>query len=60
MDLKKLLAMEVVQVKVPKEIIKASHQVELFDEDLNKEPYKSYWHKNLEPFPYKKKYVRCS
>ena len=26
--------------KGPKEIIKASHQVELFDEDLNKEPYK--------------------
>jgi len=25
--------------KAPKEIIKASHQVELFDEDLNKEPY---------------------
>ena len=24
----------------PKEIIKASHQVELFDEELNKEPYK--------------------
>ena len=24
----------------PKEIIKASHQVELFDEDLNKEPHK--------------------
>ena len=24
----------------PKEIIKASHQVELFDEDLNKETYK--------------------
>jgi len=27
--------------KGPKEIIKASHQVELFDEDLNKEPYKN-------------------
>ena len=25
----------------PKEIIKASHQVELYDEDLNKEPYKT-------------------
>ena len=24
----------------PKEIIKASHQVELFDEELNSEPYK--------------------
>ena len=24
----------------PKEIIKASHQVELFDEELEKEPYR--------------------
>ena len=29
----------------PKEIIKASHQVELFDEDLNCEPYKKNWNK---------------
>ena len=38
----------------PKEIIKASHQVELFDEDLNKEPYKSIGIKTLKPFPIKK------
>ena len=31
----------------PREIIKASHQVELFDEDLNKEPYKSIGIKTL-------------
>ena len=40
----------------PKEIIKASHQVELFDEDLNKEPYKFIGIKTLKPFPIKKKY----
>jgi len=40
--------------KGPKEIIKASHQVELFDEDLNKEPYKSIGIKTLKPFPVKK------
>ena len=39
----------------PKEIIKASHQVELFDEDLNKEPYKYIGIKTLKPFPLKKK-----
>jgi len=39
----------------PKEIIKASHQVELFDEDLNKEPYKLIGIKTLRPFPIKKK-----
>ena len=39
----------------PKEIIKASHQVELFDEELNKEPYKEIGVKTLEPFPIKKK-----
>ena len=38
----------------PKEIIKASHQVELFDEDLNKEPYKHIGIKTLKPFPIKK------
>ena len=43
--------------KGPKEIIKASHQVELFDEDLNKEPYKSIGIKTLEPFPIKKNIV---
>ncbi len=40
--------------KGPAEIIKASHQVELFDEDLNKEPYKSIGIKTLKPFPIKK------
>ena len=38
----------------PKEIIKASHQVELFDEELNKEPYKSIGIKTIKPFPIKK------
>ena len=40
--------------KGPEEIIKASHQVELFDEDLNKEPYKYIGIKTLKPFPIKK------
>ena len=39
----------------PKEIIKASHQVELFDEELNNEPYKTIGIKTLKPFPIKKK-----
>jgi agmatinase len=39
----------------PKEIIKASHQVELFDEELNKEPYKEIGIKTLKPFPIKDK-----
>ena len=39
--------------KGPKEIIKASHQVELFDEDLNKEPYKHIGIKTLKPFAIK-------
>ena len=43
--------------KGPKEIIKASHQVELFDEDLNKEPYKYIGIKTLKPFPIKKNIV---
>ena len=38
----------------PKEIIKASHQVELFDEDLNCEPYKKIGIKTLKPFTIKK------
>jgi len=38
----------------PAEIIKASYQVELFDEDLKKEPYKSIGIKTLKPFPIKK------
>ena len=41
--------------KGPREIIKASHQVELFDVDLNKEPYKNIGIKTLQPFPIKKK-----
>ena len=40
--------------KGPKEIIKASHQVELFDEDLKKEPYKYIGIKTLNFFPIKK------
>ena len=43
----------------PKEIIKASHQVELFDEDLNCEPYKKIGIKTLKPFAIKKN-ERCS
>ena len=38
----------------PKEIIKASHQVELFDEELNKEPYKEIGIRTLKPFILKK------
>ena len=38
----------------PREIIKASHQVELFDEELNKEPFKDIGIKTLKPFPIKK------
>ena len=41
----------------PEEIIKASHQVELFDEDLNKEPYKKIGIKTLKPFPIKKNII---
>jgi len=43
--------------KGPKEIIKASHQVELFDEDLGKEPHKSIGIKTLQPFPIKKNII---
>ena len=43
--------------KGPEEIIKASHQVELFDEDLDKEPYKYIGIKTLRPFPIKKNIV---
>ena len=38
----------------PKEIIKASHQVELYDEELNCEPYKKIGIKTLKPFKIKK------
>tara|TARA_Y100000590_G_scaffold226273_1_gene255635 strand:- start:516 stop:1409 length:894 start_codon:yes stop_codon:yes gene_type:complete len=41
--------------KGPREIIKASHQVELFDEELNKEPHKDIGIKTIKPFPIKKK-----
>ncbi len=40
--------------KGPQEIIKASHQVELYDEELKKEPYKNIGIKTLKPFPVKK------
>jgi len=40
--------------KGPKEIIKASHQVELFDEDLKKEPHQNIGIKTLDYFPIKK------
>ena len=38
----------------PREIIKASHQVELFDEELKKETYKEIGIKTLKPFAIKK------
>ena len=41
----------------PAEIIKASHQVELFDEELNKEPYKEIGFKTLKPIRIKKKII---
>ena len=44
----------------PKEIIKASHQVELFDEELNKEPYKEIGIKTLKPFAIKNKIGLCA
>jgi len=43
--------------KGPKEIIKASHQVELYDEDLKKEPYKKIGIKTLKLFPIKKNII---
>jgi len=43
--------------KGPQEIIKASHQVELFDEDLKKETHKNIGIKTLKPFPIKKNIV---
>ena len=43
----------------PTEIIKASHQVELYDEDLNKEPYKSIGIKTVKPFPIKKNIINA-
>ena len=38
----------------PKEIIKASHQVELYDEELNCEPYRKIGIKTLKPFKIQK------
>ena len=38
----------------PKEIINASHQVELYDEELNCEPHKKIGIKTLKPFPINK------
>ena len=39
----------------PKEIIRASHQVELFDEDLKCDPYKKIGIRTVKPFPIKNK-----
>ena len=39
----------------PKEIIKASHQVDLFDQDLNCDPYKKIGIKTIKPFKFKSK-----
>ena len=39
----------------PKEIIKASHQVELYDEELHCEPFKKIGIKTLKPFKIDKK-----
>lgn len=41
--------------KGPEAIIEASHQVELFDEDLWQEPYKKFGIETIAPFPLKKK-----
>ncbi len=38
----------------PREIIKASHQVELYDEELNCEPYKKICVKTIKPFKIKR------
>jgi len=43
--------------KGPQEIIKASHQVELFDEELGKEPHKNIGIKTLKAFPIKKNMI---
>jgi len=43
----------------PKEIIKASHQVELYDEELNCEPYKKIGIKTLKPFKINKNIKRA-
>ena len=43
----------------PKEIIKASHQVELYDEELNCEPFKKIGIKTLKPFKIEKNVKRA-
>ena len=43
----------------PKEIIKASHQVELYDEELNCEPYKKIGIKTLKPFKIDKNIIKA-
>jgi len=43
----------------PKEIIKASHQVELYDEELKCEPFKKIGIKTLKPFKINKKINRA-
>ena len=50
MDLKKTVSYGGGTKNGPKEIIKASHQVELYDEELNCEPYKKIGIKTLKPF----------
>ena len=43
----------------PKEIIKASHQVELYDEELNCEPFKKIGIKTLKPFKIDKNIIKA-
>jgi len=43
----------------PREIIKASHQVELYDEELNCEPYKKIGIKTLKPFKIEKNITKA-
>ena len=43
----------------PKEIIKASHQVELYDEELNCEPYRKIGIKTLKPFKIDKNIIKA-
>ena len=43
----------------PKEIIKASHQVELYDEELNCEPYRKIGIKTLTPFKIDKNIIKA-
>ena len=43
----------------PKEIIKASHQVELYDEELNCDPFKKIGIKTLKPFKIDKNIIKA-